>query len=386
MAEFRMPKLGADMEAGKLLAWRKAPGDAVAKGEILADIETDKAAFEVESFQAGVLERLLVAPGQKVPVGTPLAILRVPGEAPTAALPAPEQPALAQAAAAPVAPALPSPDAGHRHAASPAARRRARELGLDPEALAGTGPEGRVTREDVEAAAAARDRGPAEAGEARPRMRQAIAAAMARSKREIPHYYLALACDLGPASAWLAQANASRGVEDRLLLGALLLKATALALRDVPGLNGFWADGAFQPGTGVHLGVAVSLRGGGLIAPAILDADRLPLDALNRALADLVRRAREGGLRGSEMSEATATVTSLGDQGVDLLHGVIVPPQVALVGFGAVAERPWVVEGRVEARPVLTASLAADHRASDGHQGARFLRALEGHLRAPGAL
>jgi pyruvate dehydrogenase E2 component (dihydrolipoamide acetyltransferase) len=213
-------------------------------------------------------------------------------------------------------------------------------------------------------------------------MRRAIGALMARSAREIPHYHLATTIDISAALAWLAEANEQRSVSERLLPGALLLKATALAAREVPALNGFW-DGSFRPAPAVHLGVAVSLRGGGLIAPAIHDADLLTLDELMAALRDLVGRVRTGRLRSSEMSDPTLTVTNLGDQGVDEVHGVIYPPQVALVGFGRVTDRPWASGGMLGVRPTVRATLAADHRATDGMIGARLLNAIDRLLQHP---
>jgi pyruvate dehydrogenase E2 component (dihydrolipoamide acetyltransferase) len=215
------------------------------------------------------------------------------------------------------------------------------------------------------------------------RMRQTIAAAMARSKREIPHYYLSTTIDMGPAADWLAQENTKRPVTDRLLMGALLLKAVALALREVPELNAVWKGAEVAPSPDIHVGVAVSLRGGGLVAPALHHADRQSLDDLMRNFQDLIKRARAGTLRSSEMSDPTITVTSLGDQGVETVFGVIYPPQVALVGLGKVVERPWVVNGRVVSRPVLTASLSADHRVTDGHRGGLFLAKLDRLLQEP---
>jgi pyruvate dehydrogenase E2 component (dihydrolipoamide acetyltransferase) len=217
-------------------------------------------------------------------------------------------------------------------------------------------------------------------------MRAAIGAAMARSKREIPHYYLAADVPMARAAAWLAARNASRPVTERVLMAAPMLKAVARALARYPEFNGWFRDGAFVPGPGVHLGVAISLRQGGLVAPAIRDVDRLPIDELMRRLADLVARARALSLRSSEMSDATITVTNLGDTGVEAVHGVIYPPQVALVGFGRVSERPVVDGGRVVAAPVVTASLAADHRASDGHRGALFLAEVARRLQEPESL
>jgi pyruvate dehydrogenase E2 component (dihydrolipoamide acetyltransferase) len=206
---------------------------------------------------------------------------------------------------------------------------------------------------------------------------------MARSKREIPHYYVATTIDLSAAMAWLRGANDGRPPAERLLPAALLLKASALAAREVPALNGFWDDDRFRPADAVHLGVAVSLRGGGLVAPAIHEADRLTLAELMGALRDLVGRARSGRLRSSEMADPTITVTNLGDQGADEVHGVIYPPQVALVGFGRIAERPWAHDGMLGVRPTVRATVAADHRASDGLVGARFLSALDRLLQTP---
>lgn len=217
-------------------------------------------------------------------------------------------------------------------------------------------------------------------------MRAAIGALMARSKREIPHYYLELPIDMSVPLEWLHEANLSRPVSDRLLPSVLLLSAVARAVTEMPEMNGFWVDGAFRPGAGVHLGVAISLRGGGLIAPALHDADQKSLDEIMAGVRDLVQRARTGRLRSSEMSDPTITVTNLGERGVDLVHGVIYPPQVALVGFGGVRERPWAVEGMLGVRPVVTATLAADHRAGDGHAGSRFLTLIDRQLQKPGAL
>ncbi len=218
-------------------------------------------------------------------------------------------------------------------------------------------------------------------------MRQTIAAAMSRSKREIPHYYLAEEIDFDQAAAWLAQRNASLPAAQRLLPAALLLKAVAFALRRYPEFNGFWREGAFVAGSGMHLGVAVSLREGGLVAPALHDVDRQDVASLTRSLLDLVKRTRAGALRSSELADPTITVTNLGDQGVVSVLGVIYPPQVALVGFGRIAARPVVSEGgRLVAAPMLTATLAADHRASDGHRGALLLAEMRALLQEPAAL
>ncbi|MST34305.1 2-oxo acid dehydrogenase subunit E2, partial [Acidimicrobiaceae bacterium USS-CC1] len=221
------------------------------------------------------------------------------------------------------------------------------------------------------------------AGDRQASLRRAIGALMARSKREIPHFYLATTIDLGAVSSWLERTNAERPVPRRLVASALLLAAAARAVARAPELNGFFVDGGFRPGSGVHLGVAVSLRSGGVVAPAIHDADRLDPDQMMAALHDLVGRARAGTLRSSEMSDPTVTVTNLGDLGVDSVFGVIYPPQAALIGFGRVAERAVVRAGEVVAAPCVTASLAADHRVSDGHRAGRLLADIDRFLQRP---
>lgn len=214
-------------------------------------------------------------------------------------------------------------------------------------------------------------------------MRRAIAAAMSKSKREIPHYYLESRVDMSTALAWLQRENGQRGIAERILPAVVLLKATARALRDVPALNGYWIDGQHRPAERIHLGFAIALRGGGLVAPAIHDVDQKTCNVLMADLRELIPRARTGRLRSSEMTDATATVTSMGDAGAESVLGVIYPPQVALVGFGRILDQPWAERGTVVVRPVVAASLAADHRATDGHLGARFLDALTRHLQNP---
>jgi pyruvate dehydrogenase E2 component (dihydrolipoamide acetyltransferase) len=312
LEEFLMPSLGADMTAGRLVQWLKAPGDHVARGDLIAEVDTDKGAIDIEVFTDGVLARTLVEPGQKVPVGTPLALI--------------ERPEMAAPAAAPAAP-------------PPAAE-------MSP-------------------------------------IRQAIAAAMARSKREIPHYYLSTTIAMGNAIDWLTNRNRERPPAERLLPAVLQLKAVALALREFPDLNAWWADDRPVPQPEIHVGVVVSLRSGGVVVPAIHDTARLSLSDLMRALDDIVRRARSGSLRSSELAEGTISVTSLGDRGVDTVWGVIFPPQVAIVGFGRMVERPWSIKGQVASQPVVTASLSADHRASDGHRGGLFLARVEQLLQEP---
>jgi pyruvate dehydrogenase E2 component (dihydrolipoamide acetyltransferase) len=384
MIDLKLPSLGSDMEEGKLLEWKVKPGDAVKKGDIVAVVDTTKAAVEVECWDTGTVHELLVQIGETVPVGTVLATLLAPGET---APPAQTRPVAAAPKAAPAVP----PSA--RKPVSPAARGRARELGIDIDNVPGSGAQGAVTVADVEyaatavtavtAATAAIAAAAAKPTDRAAEMRKAIAAAMSRSKREIPHYYLSETIPMARAAAWLAQQNAQRPVTERLLMGVLQLKAVAQALAKAPELNGFFKDGAFVPSTAIHLGVAISIREGGLIAPAIHDADKKSLTELMRDLSDLVARARAGSLRSSEMSDPTITVTNLGESGVEAVHGVIYPPQVAIVGFGRMSERPWVEDGAVRSWPLVTATLAADHRVSDGMRGARFLAALRERLQHP---
>jgi len=422
MGEFRMPVLGADMERGTLSRWRVRAGDHVTKGDIIADVDTDKATMEVEVFETGVVERLLVQEGETVPVGTALAVLVSAGETAEAA-----RPAFAPAAEGAAAQSV-------RVEASPLARRLAAKLGVNLDGVRGSGPRGAVTRGDVEQAASAAGAltapappprapllaaaivalpppatpsatvaaeppapvvsapAPASASthgadaDRRAAMRRATGALMARSKQQIPHYYLGTHIDLGHALRWMEEANLERSVAQRLIPAALLLKAVGRAARDVPQMNGFWVDDEFRPSDGVHVGVATSLRGGGLIAPAIHDVDQKSLDQLMEDLRDVVERARNGTLRSSQMSDPTITVTNLGDQGVETVFGVIYAPQVALVGFGRVIERPWAENGLLGVRRVVHATLSADHRVSDGHIGGRFLSSISNYLQEPASL
>jgi pyruvate dehydrogenase E2 component (dihydrolipoamide acetyltransferase) len=413
MADFVMPSLGADMESATLVKWHVKPGDVVKRGDIIAEVDTDKGIIDVECFQSGVIERLVIEPGAKIPVGALLAVIQG-GETPAAS-------------PAPVSTPAVVTDVPHVHA-SPLAKKVAMELGVDLNQLIGqgTGPGGLIDREDVENAAKttvtpqpsrvrisplARRRaeelhvdltqmkgsGPGGAIEAadiqraataaplKPgdSMRRAIAAAMAKSKREIPHYYLQTHIDMSAMLAWLQAENAKRGIKDRLLPVVPLLKAIAKALIDVPQLNGFWIDGQHRVSEAIHLGFAISMKGGGLVAPAIHDVDKKSCDELMADLRDLIPRARSGRLRSSEMTDATITITSLGDLGVESVFGVIYPPQVAIVGLGKVLEQPWAKDGMLGVHPVMNATLAADHRATDGHLGAQFLEALNRHLQTP---
>jgi len=399
-----MPSLGADMEEGKLAEWLVQPGDTVARGDIVAVVETQKGAIEIEIFEAGDIEELIAEPGQTLPVGAPLARIRKPGEDEDAR---PEPAAPARAAApepatgpAPVAPpaadrpdrsepvAAPAPVLAGGALASPAARARAAEAGADLAAIAGSGPGGAVLLADVERHLRKAPTAPAKKQAGKPgldmaEMRRAIAAAMTRAKQEIPHYYLSHEIDLQSAQDWLSTRNANRTPDRRLLMGALLIRATVRALAKVPELNGRYESDAYSPSDAVHCGMAVAMRGGGLIAPAILDAQDKSTDEIMDVMRDIVARTRTGRLRNSEITRGTITVSSLGEAGVDALFGVIYPPQVALVGFGAPRLRAMPHAGKVEPRLAVTATLAADHRISDGRRGALFLAEIDRLLQEP---
>lgn len=380
-----MPSLGADMEAGTLVEWLVKPGDTVKRGDIVAVVETQKGAIEIEIFDAGVVDRQLIEPGATVPVGTPLALIRAEGE--PSQPPQIEEPAAAAAAPppapSPIARPVARPAAGQLRI-SPAARRLATERGVDLTQLKGTGPDGAIVLADVEATAPPPASRPA--GFDFTQMRSAIAAAMSRSKREIPHYYLSDTVDIQAAVDWVARVNAERPPDRRLLLGALYVKAVAIAAGAYPEFNGAFQDGVFRPAPAAHVGLAIAIRGGGLVAPAIHGAGDLDLDTLMAQMRDLVGRVRLGRFRSSEIADPTITVSSLGDRGVEALYGVIYPPQVAIVGVGKVVERPWITAGAVSPRQVVTLTLAADHRVSDGHRGALFLAEIGRRLQDPESL
>jgi len=401
MIEFKMPSLGSDMDEGTLNEWLVKPGDKVTRGQIVAIVETTKAAVEVECWQEGTVGELVVPVGETIQVGTTLATLLAPGERaekrPGPRVSARPRPAIKTAAKpaaapsrAPSAPLTPPAAPGRRRWVSPAARRLAQSLGVDIDAVSGTGPQGAVTISDVEHTAAAK---PATKPTAKPtaadraaQMRKSIAAAMSRSKREIPHYYLADEIVLESSLSWLTTRNAQRSIDERVLVAVLLLKAVGIAAQRFGEFNGFWREDGFEPATGVHVGVGISLRGGGLVAPAIHDVPDKKLDELMDDLTDLVARARSFSLRSSEMSDPTITVTNLGDQGVDTVFGIIYPPQVALVGFGQPVQRVCVIDGGIRVVTTVQATLAADHRASDGHRGALFLTAINELLQQPDLL
>jgi pyruvate dehydrogenase E2 component (dihydrolipoyllysine-residue acetyltransferase) len=390
MKTFKMPSLGADMNDGTLVAWLKAPGDKVSRGDIVAVVETVKGAIEIECFDEGVLTELVVEPGATVQIGEILAYLNgVSKEDDASVIESVVEPA--RVAASIEAPAALSTTLSRR--VSPAARKRAEELGVDV-SLVNAGPQLVIGIAEVEAAAVQRSSAQAEAptkrkrdpGAMRNAMRQAIGRAMARSKREIPHYYVSSTIDVSVFQQWFEAANEERTVADRMLSAAPLLKAVAIALKHVPALNGTYEDDVHRPSSDVHVGVATAIRGGGLVAPAIHDADQLSPDEVMKRLRDLVARVRAGRMRGTEMSDPTVTLSILGEGTADSLNPVIYPPQVAIIGCGAIRRRPWIVDGAIAVRNVMSVTVAGDHRVSDGRAAARFLNRLDAILQEPNSL
>lgn len=431
MSEFKMPSLGADMDAGTLVEWKVKSGDPVKRGDIIAAVETAKGVIEIECFEDGILDEIFFQPGQEVPVGQVLATicseeeLHQKASAPKAAEPVkvekppelvmtettkPASAVVEEAMKAAISQPSAVPASADRIRISPLARRIAEDLGVNITTLKGTGPGGAIQKSDVEHAAQAQkpvapepvkapepvaarpqEVAPVETGaEPAPEtrkpvdfqtaMRSAIAAAMSKSNRDIPHYYMETSIDMTNALRWLEEENTKRTIRDRLLPVVVLLKAVAKSLTEVPELNGFWIDGAHQVSEAIHIGFAINLRQGGLLTPAIHDADMKDFDELREAMNDLIIRTRGNRLRSSELTDATITVTSLGDRGVEKVFGVIYPPQVALVGLGKITPQPWAENGALSVRPVMVATLAGDHRATDGHKGGLFLEALNRNL------
>ena len=419
---FAMPSLGADMTEGRITEWLVEPGDALERGQIVVIVETDKSDIEVEVFEPATVLELLVDEGDLVPVGAPIARFTAAGTDVRGTASAPAR----LPTVAPTTPQVPETTAA-AHVTSPVIRHLVDELHVDPGQIHGSGPGGRVHRDDVEAAArpirrtritprarrllrqrsidpaTVADQGyvsgdhvlsmPTEAAPVvepatgRPTraetMRRHIADLMSRSWAEIPHFHVAKRLDLGAAIDRLTEANEDRPLADRVVPGALLLCASARAAGKVHVCNGWWRDGTFEQADDVRLGIVLSLRSGGIIVPTIEAADELaPVEMMMR-LTELVQRARQGRLRASDLTEATITVTNLGDLGADSVAGVIHPPQVAIVGFGAVRDEVLPLDGTPTVRTVVHASLAGDHRAFDGLAGSRYLAQLQTLLDGP---
>lgn len=389
MIEFLMPNLGADMEDGTLVEWRKKKGDTLKRGDIIAEVETQKGLIEIEVFEEGIIDELLIEEGTKVPVGTPMALISTATE--KQVVPVTKKSERKATKEKPETVTKPE-----KVKASPLAKRIASEHKIDLSQIQGTGENDAITKDDVEKAIAQKQKGvanqevPSATTEDKTKstsntIRAAVASAMEKSNREIPHYYLEKTIDMTKVLAWMKVANKERPVKQRLLPAALLIKAAALSLQEVPELNAIW-DNGLRIKSDINIGFVVSLRDGGIIVPAIHAANLKTVDEIMGKLNDIIPRAKALKLRSSELSDSTITITSIGEGGADSVYGIIYPPQVAIIGFGSISEQPFAENGMLGVHPVVHATLAADHRATDGLTGSRFLTALNSHLQNPESL
>lgn len=390
MIEFRMPNLGADMEAGTLVEWRKKPGEAVKRGDIIAEVETQKGLIEIEVFDEGIIGELLIKEGTKIPVGTVMAVINpIASTLETKETTAEKTVIKIQPTEEKIIEKTAGEKLEEKHIkASPLAKRIAAENNIDLSQIQGTGEDGAITKEDVENAIG--QKGKIAIPEVKTPLqleaiRLAVAAAVSKSNKEIPHYYLEKKIDMTKALTWLREANSKRSIQKRLLPAALIIKATAKSLVDFPNLNAIW-DNGLQPKKEINIGFVVSLRGGGVIVPAIRNANLKNIDEIMETLNDIIPRARAMKLRSSDLSDTTISITSLGEGGADMVFGVIYPPQVAIVGFGGSSQQPFVENGMLGIRSVFTATLAGDHRATDGLTGSDFLSTLNNYLQNPESL
>ena len=390
MIEFLMPSLGADMEAGTLVEWRKKPGDTVKRGDIIAEVETQKGLIEIEVFDEGVIGELLIKEGAKIPVGTVMALINPSGTALETKETTTQKTAIAiqPTEEKTIEKVKEEKSEARTIKASPLAKRMAAENIIDLSQIQGTGEEGAITKEDVENAIAQKEKIANSEEKNIPQVqaiRSAVAAAMSKSNREIPHYYLEKRIDMTKALAWLGETNHKLPIQKRLLPAALLIKSVAQSLVDFPNLNASW-DNGLQLKKEINIGFVVSLRGGGIIIPTIHNANLKNTSEIMEALNDIIPRARAMKLRSSDLSDSTITITSLGEGGADVVFGVIYPPQVAIIGFGGSSQQAVVENGMLGIRHVFTVTLAGDHRATDGLTGSDFLVTLNKHLQNPESL
>ena len=425
--EVTMPQMGADMTEGTVVQWFKQVGDAVERGEILAEIETDKANVELEAFESGTLLKLVVGEGEVVPVGDVIALMgdegeaipdstdeekdsakpetrRGTGETRTAA----EAPGAARSAeVAKSAVSAESRAPGERIRISPVARRIASDNDLDISGISGSGPDGRILRRDVEEAleksAAKAAAVPAKAESADPaaspavapaagstepftRIRQTIARRMSQSKQQAPHYYLTVDVLMDQAMQFRSELNSVLPDDDRVTVNDLIVKACAIALQRHPKFTARFTDeGLAYPAEGIHIDIGIALDEG-LIAPSLLNCESKTVAAIARDSKGLIERARDGKLRADEYGQGVFTITNLGGYGVESLIGIINPPQAAILGVGSAMPKPVAEDGEVTVRSVMKLALSADHRVSDGAEGARFIKEIQGILEAPAQL
>ncbi|MFA6239112.1 MAG: dihydrolipoamide acetyltransferase family protein [Bacteriovorax sp.] len=344
-----MPSLGADMDEGKMVEWKIKPGDKIKKNQTIASVETTKSIVDIESFREGVVKEILAHEGDVIHVGKPIAVLEIEGDE-----------ILDKAAVL-------------RPKISPAAKKMAEENHIDLSTIKGSGSEGEILLKDIESQLKTKT----QTAYFGVNLRDAISALMSRSKKEIPHYYLKKRIQLDSLITWLDEKNKMSDPEERILLPALLMRAVIISLKKFPELNGFYKSGKFEAANSVNLGIAISIKGGGVMAPAVIEAEKMNTATFNKAVQNLALRTKEGGLKNRELTEGTITVTNVGDLGSDEVYGVIFHPQVAIVGFGRIRKEPVVDHNNeLKAGFVVDITLSADHRVSDGLLGARFLNEL----------
>jgi len=404
-----MPKLGFDMAEGTLVEWTKKVGDAVAEGDVIAMIETDKANVEVTSFKAGVIRQLLVEAGTAVPVNTPIAILGAADEPidlaalgikPAAPAATPEK-AAAPAKAEP-APAAPAAVKAGPVIASPVARRMADELGIDLHQVTGSGPEGRIVKRDIEEYVKMHAQAPQKVAAPPPiptpsfappgegyraepltPMRQTIARRMTESKQQAPHFYITMDVDMAAALDLRKQLNALLPETEPISVNDLLVKAAAIALKQFPNINASFAGNEIRIHDRINIGIAVS-REVGLVTTVLQDADKKSLAQIAKESREIIARAREGRMRAEEMVGGTLNISNLGMYGVEDFIAIISPPQAAVLAIGAIQRVPVVDEaGQLAVGTRMKVTISADHRVTDGAEAARFLQAFKAALEQP---
>ena len=399
-----MPQMGYDMREGTVVRWHKQEGDTVDRGEVIADIETDKATVEFEAYTGGVLGRIVAEAGIAVPVGQLIAIITEPGEAvPEAAAPAPSAaPAPVAAPPAPEPTPAPAPSADGGVRASPIARRLARERGIDLALVTGSGPNGRITERDVEnyqPAAAAREPVPAAApapafapvdapADSRielSRMRQTIARVTSDSKSTAPHFYVTAEIDMGKAMSMRRDVNDASDPENRVSVNDLMVKACALALAKHPKFNSFFRGDYLEVHGAMNIGIAIALESG-LILPGVSNCESKSLLQIAAGTKDLIARANGGTLRNEEYSSTTFSISNMGMFDVESFTAIIYPPHAAILAVGSVKQQPVVRDGELAVGQMMKATLSTDHRVADGAEAAQFLMEIKRVLENPVSL
>ena len=417
--ELKMPALSPTMEEGTLAKWLVKEGDTVKSGDLLAEIETDKATMEFEAVDEGVISKILVAEGSDgVKVGTPIALMTGEGESAEAPAPAPkpvaapkkEDPAPPPAppatgggetpAAAPEPASAPKSDSGDRVKASPLARRLAEAQGIDLASLTGSGPGGRIIRADLGEKAGGAKAAPAPVSQAAPiepgdipheivklsNMRKTIARRLTESKQQVPHIYLTVDIQLDRLLKLRGEINAGlagRGI--KLSVNDMLIKALAVALIEVPECNVSFAGDTLIKYSRADISVAVSIAGG-LITPIVANADEKSLSKISTEMGDLAARAKEGKLQPAEYQGGTASLSNMGMYGIKQFEAVINPPQGMIMAIGAGEKRPYVIDDSLQIATIMSATGSFDHRAIDGADGARLMKAFKALVENPLAM